>query len=167
MRPIIASVCLCRVYGCSRHEHVVRVLSSGEWMTVVWKQGLYNYRDPFSLSAQAWVQQGKMRECICLRCLKQEQEVTDAFCFETLTHTRRAARWWDFQYIIKLFWRQIRFYLLNSKCSLMQIVLIIVRKQNAKKWYWFVPSFNTYIPPLYQVELASTEFILILGGKDS
>ncbi|XP_061576527.1 transmembrane protease serine 6 isoform X2 [Cololabis saira] len=42
------------VYGCSRHEHVVRVLSSGEWMTVVWKQGLYNYKDPFSLSAQAW-----------------------------------------------------------------------------------------------------------------
>ncbi|XP_011476691.1 transmembrane protease serine 6 isoform X2 [Oryzias latipes] len=46
------------VYGCSRHEHVVRVLSSGEWMTVIWKQGLYNYRDPFSLSAQAWAQQG-------------------------------------------------------------------------------------------------------------
>uniref|UniRef100_A0A3P8SJZ1 Transmembrane serine protease 6 n=1 Tax=Amphiprion percula TaxID=161767 RepID=A0A3P8SJZ1_AMPPE len=42
------------VYGCSRHEHVVRVLSSGEWMTVIWKQGLYNYKDPFSLSAQAW-----------------------------------------------------------------------------------------------------------------
>ncbi|KAM6940279.1 transmembrane protease serine 6 [Xenentodon cancila] len=45
------------VYGCSRHEHVVRVLSSGEWMTVVWKQGLYNYKDPFSLSAQAWTSQ--------------------------------------------------------------------------------------------------------------
>ncbi|XP_054897656.1 transmembrane protease serine 6 isoform X2 [Poeciliopsis prolifica] len=42
------------VYGCSRHEDVVRVLSSGEWMTVVWKKGLYNYKDPFSLSAQAW-----------------------------------------------------------------------------------------------------------------
>ncbi|CAK6975057.1 transmembrane protease serine 6 [Scomber scombrus] len=42
------------VYGCSRHERVVRVLSSGEWMTVVWKQGLYNYKDPFSLTAQAW-----------------------------------------------------------------------------------------------------------------
>ncbi|XP_041789856.1 transmembrane protease serine 6 [Chelmon rostratus] len=42
------------VYGCSRHERVVRVLSTGEWMTVVWKQGLYNYKDPFSLSAQAW-----------------------------------------------------------------------------------------------------------------
>uniref|UniRef100_A0A665ST37 CUB domain-containing protein n=1 Tax=Echeneis naucrates TaxID=173247 RepID=A0A665ST37_ECHNA len=40
------------VYGCSRHERVVRVLSSGEWMAVVWKQGLYNYKDPFSLSAQ-------------------------------------------------------------------------------------------------------------------
>uniref|UniRef100_A0A8C2Z6P5 CUB domain-containing protein n=1 Tax=Cyclopterus lumpus TaxID=8103 RepID=A0A8C2Z6P5_CYCLU len=46
------------VYGCSRHERVVRVLSSGEWMTVVWKQGLYNYKDPFSLSAQAWDRQG-------------------------------------------------------------------------------------------------------------
>ncbi|XP_069023724.1 transmembrane protease serine 6 [Embiotoca jacksoni] len=42
------------VYGCSRHEHVVRVLSSGEWMTVVWKKGLHNYKDPFSLAAQAW-----------------------------------------------------------------------------------------------------------------
>ncbi|KAJ8001646.1 hypothetical protein DPEC_G00171630 [Dallia pectoralis] len=42
------------VYGCSRQEPVVHVLSSGEWMTVVWKQGLYNYKDPFSLSAQAW-----------------------------------------------------------------------------------------------------------------
>ncbi|XP_036401268.1 transmembrane protease serine 6 [Megalops cyprinoides] len=42
------------VYGCSRHEQVVRLLSSGEWMTVLWKQGLYNYKDPFSLSAQAW-----------------------------------------------------------------------------------------------------------------
>ncbi|KAM9857053.1 transmembrane protease serine 6 [Aulostomus maculatus] len=42
------------VYGCSRHERVVRILSSGEWMTVVWKQGLYSYKDPFSLSAQAW-----------------------------------------------------------------------------------------------------------------
>ncbi|XP_029014391.1 transmembrane protease serine 6 isoform X2 [Betta splendens] len=42
------------VYGCSRHERVVSVLSSGEWMTVVWKQGLYNYKDPFSLAAQAW-----------------------------------------------------------------------------------------------------------------
>uniref|UniRef100_H3DNB5 Transmembrane serine protease 6 n=1 Tax=Tetraodon nigroviridis TaxID=99883 RepID=H3DNB5_TETNG len=45
------------VYGCSRHEPVVRVLSSGEWMTVLWKQGLYNYKDPFSLSAQAWEHQ--------------------------------------------------------------------------------------------------------------
>ncbi|XP_064179798.1 transmembrane protease serine 6 isoform X1 [Anguilla rostrata] len=42
------------LYGCSRHEQVVRMLSSGEWMTVLWKQGLYNYKDPFSLSAQAW-----------------------------------------------------------------------------------------------------------------
>ncbi|XP_039859869.1 transmembrane protease serine 6 [Simochromis diagramma] len=45
------------VYGCSRHEHMVRVLSSGEWMTVVWKQGLYNYKESFSLSVQAWEHQ--------------------------------------------------------------------------------------------------------------
>ncbi|XP_063059142.1 transmembrane protease serine 6 [Engraulis encrasicolus] len=42
------------LYGCSRHEAVVKLLSSGEWMTVVWKQGLYTYVDPFSLAAQAW-----------------------------------------------------------------------------------------------------------------
>ncbi|XP_041959008.1 transmembrane protease serine 6 [Alosa sapidissima] len=42
------------LYGCSRHEPVVKLVSSGEWMTVVWKQGLYSYKDPFSLSAQAW-----------------------------------------------------------------------------------------------------------------
>ncbi|KAM6972405.1 transmembrane protease serine 6 [Aplochiton taeniatus] len=42
------------VYGCSRLESVVRVLSSGDWMTVVWKQALYSYKDPFSLAAQAW-----------------------------------------------------------------------------------------------------------------
>ncbi|XP_041838233.1 transmembrane protease serine 6 [Melanotaenia boesemani] len=54
------------VYGCSRHEHVVRVLSSGDWMTVVWKRGLYNYKDPFSLSAQSWSQQ----ECSSIIQLK-------------------------------------------------------------------------------------------------
>ncbi|XP_034448991.1 transmembrane protease serine 6 [Hippoglossus hippoglossus] len=45
------------VDGCSRQERVVNVLSSGEWMTVVWKQGLYNNKEPFSLSAQAWDRQ--------------------------------------------------------------------------------------------------------------
>ncbi|XP_032417692.1 transmembrane protease serine 6 isoform X3 [Xiphophorus hellerii] len=59
------------VYGCSRHEDVVRVLSSGEWMTVVWKKGLYNYKDPFSLSAQAWPQQ----DCISSVQLKEVQGV--------------------------------------------------------------------------------------------
>ncbi|KAM7419742.1 hypothetical protein PAMA_016705 [Pampus argenteus] len=59
------------VYGCSRHEHVVRVLSSGEWMTVVWKQGLYNYKDPFSLSAQAWDHQ----DCYSTIELKAVSEV--------------------------------------------------------------------------------------------
>lgn len=58
------------VYGCSRHERVVRVLSSGEWMTVVWKQGLYNYKDPFSLSAQAWYRQGKTTDSPGLLLLK-------------------------------------------------------------------------------------------------
>lgn len=47
------------VYGCSRHERVVSVVSSGDWMTVVWKQGMYNYKDPFSLAAQAWHHRGK------------------------------------------------------------------------------------------------------------
>uniref|UniRef100_A0A3P8YZU7 Transmembrane serine protease 6 n=1 Tax=Esox lucius TaxID=8010 RepID=A0A3P8YZU7_ESOLU len=51
------------VYGCSRQERVVNVLSSGEWMTVLWKQGLYNYKDPFSLSAQAWTtEDGALRQ---------------------------------------------------------------------------------------------------------
>ncbi|XP_014873541.1 transmembrane protease serine 6 isoform X2 [Poecilia latipinna] len=59
------------VYGCSRHEDVVRVLSSSEWMTVVWKKGLYNYKDPFSLSAQAWPQQ----DCISSIQLKEVQGV--------------------------------------------------------------------------------------------
>ncbi|XP_043971515.1 transmembrane protease serine 6 isoform X2 [Gambusia affinis] len=59
------------VYGCSRHEDVVRVLSSGEWMTVVWKKGLYNYKDPFSLSAQAWPQQ----DCIFSVRLEEVQGV--------------------------------------------------------------------------------------------
>ncbi|PWA32570.1 hypothetical protein CCH79_00015075, partial [Gambusia affinis] len=62
---------LITVYGCSRHEDVVRVLSSGEWMTVVWKKGLYNYKDPFSLSAQAWPQQ----DCIFSVRLEEVQGV--------------------------------------------------------------------------------------------
>lgn len=49
------STCLSHsLYGCSRHEQVVQILSSADWMTVMWKQGQYNYKDPFSLSAQAW-----------------------------------------------------------------------------------------------------------------
>ncbi|XP_053353920.1 transmembrane protease serine 6 [Clarias gariepinus] len=48
------STLITSLYGCSRHEQVVQVLSSADWMTVVWKQGQYNYKDPFSLSAQAW-----------------------------------------------------------------------------------------------------------------
>ncbi|AWP05217.1 hypothetical protein SMAX5B_011328 [Scophthalmus maximus] len=45
------------VFGCSRYERVVNVLSSGEWMTVIWKQGLYISKEPFSLFAQAWDRQ--------------------------------------------------------------------------------------------------------------
>ncbi|KAF7651877.1 hypothetical protein LDENG_00104210 [Lucifuga dentata] len=47
------------VSGCSRRQRVLSVLSSGEWMSVVWKQGFYNDRDAFSLSVQAW----DRREC--------------------------------------------------------------------------------------------------------
>ncbi|XP_068177212.1 transmembrane protease serine 6 isoform X2 [Antennarius striatus] len=42
--------------GCRRH-HVTQILSSGEFMTVVWKRGPGDYEDPFSLSARAWDQQ--------------------------------------------------------------------------------------------------------------
>ncbi|XP_048056798.1 transmembrane protease serine 6 isoform X2 [Megalobrama amblycephala] len=45
------------LYGCSRYEQTVQLLSSANWMTVVWKQGLYNYEDTFSLSARAWPDQ--------------------------------------------------------------------------------------------------------------
>ncbi|XP_040263313.1 transmembrane protease serine 6 isoform X2 [Bufo bufo] len=37
-------------YGCSRQEPVSEVLSSGSVMLVVWKQGMYNYYDPFMLT---------------------------------------------------------------------------------------------------------------------
>lgn len=45
------------LYGCSRYEQSVQLLSSADWMTVVWKQGLYSYKDPFALSARAWPDQ--------------------------------------------------------------------------------------------------------------
>nr|XP_020643360.1 transmembrane protease serine 6 [Pogona vitticeps] len=41
------------LYGCSRQEPVVEVLSSGPVMSVVWKKGMYSYYDPFILSVQA------------------------------------------------------------------------------------------------------------------
>ncbi|XP_041098181.1 transmembrane protease serine 6-like [Polyodon spathula] len=41
------------LYGCSRQESVVELVSSRRVMSVVWKQGQYSYYDPFSLSAQA------------------------------------------------------------------------------------------------------------------
>ncbi|XP_031455860.1 transmembrane protease serine 6 [Phasianus colchicus] len=40
------------IYGCSRQEPVVEVLSSGPVMSIVWKKALYSYYDPFVLSAQ-------------------------------------------------------------------------------------------------------------------
>lgn len=42
-----------RIYGCSRQEPIVEVLSSGPVMSVVWKKAMYSYYDPFILSAQA------------------------------------------------------------------------------------------------------------------
>lgn len=42
-----------RIYGCSRQEPVVEILSSGPVMSVVWKKAMYSYYDPFILSAQA------------------------------------------------------------------------------------------------------------------
>uniref|UniRef100_A0A6I8NWI8 Transmembrane serine protease 6 n=1 Tax=Ornithorhynchus anatinus TaxID=9258 RepID=A0A6I8NWI8_ORNAN len=41
------------LYGCSRVEPALDVLSSGPVMSVVWKKGLYSYDDPFTLAAQA------------------------------------------------------------------------------------------------------------------
>uniref|UniRef100_A0A8D2MGS8 Transmembrane serine protease 6 n=1 Tax=Zonotrichia albicollis TaxID=44394 RepID=A0A8D2MGS8_ZONAL len=41
------------IYGCSRQEPIVEVLSSGPVMSVVWKKAMYSYYDPFILSAQA------------------------------------------------------------------------------------------------------------------
>lgn len=43
---------LLRIYGCSRQEPVVEVLSSGPVMSIVWKKAMYSYYDPFILSAQ-------------------------------------------------------------------------------------------------------------------
>ncbi|NXA74918.1 TMPS6 protease, partial [Thryothorus ludovicianus] len=41
------------IYGCSRQEPIVEVLSSGPVMSIVWKKAMYSYYDPFILSAQA------------------------------------------------------------------------------------------------------------------
>ncbi|XP_032063059.1 transmembrane protease serine 6 [Aythya fuligula] len=41
------------IYGCSRQEPVVEVLSSGPVMSIVWKKAMYSYYDPFILTAQA------------------------------------------------------------------------------------------------------------------
>uniref|UniRef100_A0A493SWU5 Transmembrane serine protease 6 n=1 Tax=Anas platyrhynchos platyrhynchos TaxID=8840 RepID=A0A493SWU5_ANAPP len=40
------------IYGCSRQEPVVEVLSSGPVMSIVWKKAMYSYYDPFILTAQ-------------------------------------------------------------------------------------------------------------------
>lgn len=42
-----------RIYGCSRQEPVLEVLSSGPVMSIVWKKAMYSYYDPFILSVQA------------------------------------------------------------------------------------------------------------------
>nr|XP_009682663.1 PREDICTED: transmembrane protease serine 6 [Struthio camelus australis] len=41
------------IYGCSRQEPIMEVLSSGSVMSIVWKKAMYSYDDPFILSAQA------------------------------------------------------------------------------------------------------------------
>lgn len=41
-----------RIYGCSRQEPIIEVLSSGPVMSIVWKKAMYSYYDPFILSAQ-------------------------------------------------------------------------------------------------------------------
>ncbi|NWS18856.1 TMPS6 protease, partial [Pachyramphus minor] len=41
------------IYGCSRQEPIVEILSSGPVMSIVWKKAMYSYFDPFILSAQA------------------------------------------------------------------------------------------------------------------
>ncbi|NXH16381.1 TMPS6 protease, partial [Bucco capensis] len=41
------------IYGCSRQEPVVEILSSGPVMSIVWKKAMYSYYDPFILSVQA------------------------------------------------------------------------------------------------------------------
>uniref|UniRef100_A0A8C5NZB2 Transmembrane protease serine 6 n=1 Tax=Jaculus jaculus TaxID=51337 RepID=A0A8C5NZB2_JACJA len=41
------------VYGCSRQEPSMEVLTSGAVMAVVWKKGLHSYYDPFVLSVQS------------------------------------------------------------------------------------------------------------------
>lgn len=43
-------------------------------MTVLWKQGLYNYKDPFSLSAQAWEHQGEDSTRWNLDCFSNKNE---------------------------------------------------------------------------------------------
>ncbi|XP_043923954.1 transmembrane protease serine 6 [Protopterus annectens] len=41
------------LYGCSRQEPVVQLLSTGGMLTIIWKQGEYSFYDPFLLAAQA------------------------------------------------------------------------------------------------------------------
>ncbi|TRY56341.1 hypothetical protein DNTS_034954 [Danionella cerebrum] len=45
------------LYGCSVMEQSVLLVSSAEWMTVIWKQGQYSYEDPFSLTARPLLNQ--------------------------------------------------------------------------------------------------------------
>lgn len=63
------------LYGCSMHERVVSLVSSGHWMIAVWKQGYYSFRDPFSLSVQAW----PPRDCSLVFNLRQVAGVQGSF----------------------------------------------------------------------------------------
>ncbi|XP_063282577.1 transmembrane protease serine 6 isoform X1 [Pelobates fuscus] len=48
----LASALITSHYGCTRQEPESEVLSSGNVMLVLWKQGMYNYDDPFMLTVQ-------------------------------------------------------------------------------------------------------------------
>nr|XP_021332645.1 LOW QUALITY PROTEIN: transmembrane protease serine 6 [Danio rerio] len=67
------------LYGCSRYEQSVQLLSSADWMTVVWKQGLYSYKDPFALSARAWPDQGNQLSVVLEQTLAVQGDLRTPF----------------------------------------------------------------------------------------
>lgn len=69
-----------RLYGCSRQEPVVEVLSSGPVMSVVWKKGMYSYYDPFILSVQVVPFEGEQGCQKVSGIRRQEGESTETLC---------------------------------------------------------------------------------------